>query len=578
MSGLSYPPSIGQRLATLGQTVLLDQSNLMLRGLLALDCAAAMTLKTPPRLRAPTSDGAKPAATRLGIVRQGVQGKRWTGVDLSITNECTFFVIDRFSGTVANNSFGLVKPGGANGHTGIGLYGGTTDKFQFAAAGSGGANFTYDYVVSRADLSSYSARALTVATDGAVRCYVDGALVTTGAIVGPLVARTDIPLCSMGHLSTGAALSVPIDMALGLVWTRALTDAEIKSLFANPWQLFAARERRFALGVATSGESLPGTATGGALAAGSASLSANVGLAGVGVALAGGSAALSAAVPISATGIAVASGSAGLVATVKISASGLAQAAGAAGLSASVLMAGAGAAVASGNAALAAQLAALAAGGAVASGSASLSGGALGAISASGAAVAGGAAALVVSVKLAAAGSAAASGSANLSGGPAGAMSASGSATAGGSAALTASVSLSAAGFVAAMGAGSLSIVAPLSASGLAIAGGAAALGLGGDTITLDPDPLLETLYESRPFGLADDCLLGAAAFTAFLDTADADYFSAQATSHTLRYRLGVPLKTGDPVTVNGTLYRVVGAPRQINTGELRAALVRVPS
>lgn len=96
--------------------------------------------------------------------------------------------------------------------------------------------------------------------------------------------------------------------------------------------------------------------------------------------------------------------------------------------------------------------------------------------------------------------------------------------------------------------------------------------------IELVQDLMLDALYQAGDFGLAVDCLLGTAAFTAFLDTADDDYFAAQSTGHTLRYRLGVPLQTGDQVTIDGTLYRVNGAPRQINSGEMRAALVRVPS
>lgn len=96
--------------------------------------------------------------------------------------------------------------------------------------------------------------------------------------------------------------------------------------------------------------------------------------------------------------------------------------------------------------------------------------------------------------------------------------------------------------------------------------------------IELVQDLMLDAIYQSGPFGLAVDCLLGQAAFTAFLDTADDDYFAAQSTGHTMRYRMGVPLQTNDQVTIGGTLYRVVGAPRQINVGEMRAALVRVPS
>jgi len=254
-------------------------------------------------------------------------------------------------------------------------------------------------------------------------------------------------------------------------------EAGARELLRNPWQIFRQQVRRsfFDMG-AGGGSTLNASASGGDVASGSASLSAQVALASVGVSTASGSAALAASVPLSAVGLSVASGSAAPSATVTISASGLAQAAGQAGLSASVLAQAAGAAEASGNAELAAQLDALATGAAQAGGSASLSGGALGDISASGAAIASGTAVLSVTVGLQAAGSALASGTAAGSANAPGQVSAAGGAVAGGSGVMSAQVSITAAGFVQSMGQGAFSATVPLSAFGAVTASGYARL------------------------------------------------------------------------------------------------------
>lgn len=257
------------------------------------------------------------------------------------------------------------------------------------------------------------------------------------------------------------------------------SECDAAEAIANPWGIFKARRRisYFDLG-AGAGSTLNGSATGAAVAAGAATLAAQVALSAVGVSSAAGSAAGSVNVPLSATGIAVSTGAATASAAVTISASALAQAAGSAGLSASVLLAGAGAAQASGNAALAVQLSALAAGAAQASGSANLSGGAPGALSANGSAVADGQAVLSVSVNLAAAGNAVASGTANGSANAPGGLSAAGAAHADGWASWSVLTTLTAAGFVQAMGAGQLAISVPLSAAGQASASGSAAAAL----------------------------------------------------------------------------------------------------
>ena len=267
------------------------------------------------------------------------------------------------------------------------------------------------------------------------------------------------------------------NIAALFVHRRNMSAAEHAALFRSPWQIFKAPDSHIFVPVSAGGGStLNASASGGDVASGSASLSAQVALASVGVSTASGSAALAASVPLSAVGLSVASGSAAPSATVTISASGLAQAAGQAGLSASVLAQAAGAALASGNATLAAQLNALATGAAQAGGSANLSGGAAGSLSASGAAIAAGTAVLSVTVGLLAAGSALASGTATGSANAPGQVSATGGAAAGGAGVMSARVSITAAGFVQAMGQGAFSATVPLSAFGVVTASGYAHL------------------------------------------------------------------------------------------------------
>ena len=234
---------------------------------------------------------------------------------------------------------------------------------------------------------------------------------------------------------------------------KSLRDA----LSSNPWQIFSAPASRIWLPSAGGGI-LAANASGTDTASGSASLAAQVALAGIGVSIAGGSANAGFSIPLSAAGISITGGSANGRVAVTISAAGLAQAAGQAGLSAAVLMQAAGAAQAAGNATLATQLNALASGAAQAGGSANLSGGAPGALSATGGDTASGSAVLSVTVQLQATGSDTASGSANLTGGAPGQISASGGAQAGGSATVKVTVNLTATGFIQAMGAGQLTL------------------------------------------------------------------------------------------------------------------------
>lgn len=270
--------------------------------------------------------------------------------------------------------------------------------------------------------------------------------------------------------------------------------AALEEFHRNPWQVFVLPQRRRFVSLAANGGIGNLSASGGAVAGGTATPSATVALAGVTVAQPGGSAVPAAAVALSETAITVTGGSANPAATVSISASGLAQVAGSLNLSAEVLLAAADGAQAGGNPTLAAMLSAMVSGGAQPGGSATPTGNAAGNLSASGAAQPGGAAvpsadaalgvsggaqpggALVmsISVALVATGGAQPGGSASPSAATAGDLSLSGGAQPGGTPALTATVDLTAAGFVHVMTTGVLAIQVALSALDGAAPGGLA--------------------------------------------------------------------------------------------------------
>lgn len=311
---------------------------------------------------------------------------------------------------------------------------------------------------------------------GVPKISVDGGAVGIGAALSGGLVAANWGMAAGGYWGN-PSYNPQVRIALAVVidgW--AAQPDELRALSANPWGIFRPRRRAVWVDLGAGGGSLPASASGGAVAGGSATAAIQVALAGVGVALAGGSASAGAAVPLSSTGISQSGGGATATATVTISAAGLAQAAGAAGLSAAVLIQAAGAAQAAGNATLAAHLNAMAAGAAQAGGSASLSGGAPGSLSADGAASAAGAAILSIAVSLVASGSAQAGGSANIDGSAPGSLTAVGGAAASGAGTLVATVQLTAAGFVQAMGSGVFVVQVPISALGSATAAGSANL------------------------------------------------------------------------------------------------------
>lgn len=371
----------------------------------------------------------------------------------------SFSIAGRFKSRYANGAGVVIRAGttipcwrAATGAWDLRI--GATD---YTAAGIFNLDQYYDYVVS-SDATG-------------VKVCVDGKVVLSG-VAGGLATLVNMTVAF--DASGGGSHNLSIEW-IG-VWNRALSPTECVEVSRSPWQLFQPRRSIAYCDLGAGGSGVAAQASGAGQASGSATLAAQVALAGVGVSVAGGSANANVAVPLSAAAISVSSGAANAQATVTISAAGLAQAAGQAGLSAAVQLAAAGVAQAAGNATLAALLNAQAAGAAQAGGSANLSGGAPGALSASGGDVASGSAVLSVSVKLQAMGSAQASGSASGTASAPGQLAASGGAQSAGSATVSATVQLTAAGFVQAMGAGLFSVQIPLQAVGQAISSGAAVM------------------------------------------------------------------------------------------------------
>lgn len=99
-----------------------------------------------------------------------------------------------------------------------------------------------------------------------------------------------------------------------------------------------------------------------------------------------------------------------------------------------------------------------------------------------------------------------------------------------------------------------------------------------------DDDPadpfasMLDLLYTPAPYGFARTCLVEGASFDALIDTVDALSFDAVAVgTHQIRYRSRTAtLATGATLSIDRAHYRVLGVPKQINTDESLAQLVKV--
>lgn len=91
-----------------------------------------------------------------------------------------------------------------------------------------------------------------VAASNSRSIYVDGVLTATDtATVSP--AALDSVHIGCTYVSGARSLYYSGDIAIGLVFARALSDAEIRSISQNPWQIFKPIPRRIFVPVATGG-------------------------------------------------------------------------------------------------------------------------------------------------------------------------------------------------------------------------------------------------------------------------------------------------------------------------------------
>lgn len=149
-------------------------------------------------------------------------------------------------------------------------------------------------------------------------------------------------------LSIGSGSSNTVYFGAAILGT--LSDDEIRVLSANPQALLADDDYWLWWPSAAAGSDV--SASGGAVAGGSATAQASVALSALGGAVSSGSAGIQADVPLSAGGLAESSGSAGLSATVSISAAGMSESHGDAVPALDVSMSASGHAAAGGTASL----------------------------------------------------------------------------------------------------------------------------------------------------------------------------------------------------------------------------------
>lgn len=150
-----------------------------------------------------------------------------------LTSAATILYVGTFSDVTDDGSlFGLNEPAGAWNAINLGVQW-TTHRATFNTR-LGGTAFS---LVGTSALTGGRPKVIVATYDGATtRLWVNGNLEAsasrTGSITFDSVNRTVLNRGNSVSRSTGVA-------NLGAVWNRALTPAEIVSLSANPWQLFA---------------------------------------------------------------------------------------------------------------------------------------------------------------------------------------------------------------------------------------------------------------------------------------------------------------------------------------------------
>jgi hypothetical protein len=84
---------------------------------------------------------------------------------------------------------------------------------------------------------------LVTSISGAQNVYLDGVSVGTGSLTGSGNSNTGTAF-TLGAWANAGSSNMDGKIALAYVWDRAITPAEVQSVSANPWQLFAPLPRR----------------------------------------------------------------------------------------------------------------------------------------------------------------------------------------------------------------------------------------------------------------------------------------------------------------------------------------------
>ena len=230
----------------------IDWSNPICRGLA--HAVNAPFLVDAASLAPITGVGRPPAGSSVGLSRAQVSNKDYSfkiaDNKASRSNEYTALCLFRRIGSgdafaeIFSRSYnnGLTPPyiSWTIGFNPSGLPGYQGQNSLFCARGNSVGNTNVNgNVVNGFDLSNWTV-VVTVGKLSSFELWVNGALKDSKAFSGSTVygngAGNSISTAAIA--ADGGTRISPTETACGYVWNRALTDAEIRSISANPWQVF----------------------------------------------------------------------------------------------------------------------------------------------------------------------------------------------------------------------------------------------------------------------------------------------------------------------------------------------------
>lgn len=154
----------------------------------------------------------------------------------------TVFFVTQYGGetVVSNVAATFISSGGASSGGGwkVSIQGAVSQGLRKFSLTFGGVE---DYSASSALLSpgkTYAIGVVVSGNGGAATYWIDGVADSTRAVATRLAASRPI---TIGSSHNGENYVDPLNtshVGQALVWNRALTDAEIRSISANPWQVF----------------------------------------------------------------------------------------------------------------------------------------------------------------------------------------------------------------------------------------------------------------------------------------------------------------------------------------------------